>query len=186
MRPLTARERRLVAIGLLIAAFGLIWLALVQPLVGGFFDRAARRDQLTAAYQRNQRLIAALPAWRAAAEAQRRDAARFTIPAPAESQAAEALKERVQHLAADEGAPVKAIEDLQTDAAPGMVRVRVDVTLTLTQLYETLRRLEDEGAYVTIDYLSISANAAAASGHGGPLDVRLELSAAWRPAPGHP
>jgi general secretion pathway protein M len=183
MRPLTARERRLVAIGLLIAAAGLLWLGVIQPLVGGFFDRAAQRRQLEATFQRNERLIAALPAWRAAAEAQRRDAGRFAIAAPAEGLAVEALKERLQKLAADEGFALKGVEDLQADAAPGTVRMRADFTLTLTQLCETLRRLENEGAYVAIDYLSISANAAASSGRTGPLDVRLELSAAWRPAP---
>jgi general secretion pathway protein M len=186
MNPLTARERRLLAIGILVVALGLFWLALLQPLVGGFFDRAEQRRQLTDTYLRNERLIAALPVWRTAAEAQRRDAGRFAILAPAESAAVEALKERIQHVASDEGFTVKGLEDLQSDAGPGAVRVRADATLTLTQLYETLRRLENEGAYVAIDYLSVSADAAATSGRSGPLDVRLELSAAWRPGGARP
>jgi general secretion pathway protein M len=186
MNPLTPRERRLLAIGILAAVIGLLWLGLLQPLVGGFFDRAGQRRQLEDSYLRNERLIAALPTWRAAAEAQRRDAGRFAILAPAESAAADLLKDRIQRLAADEGFPVKGVEDLQADAGPGAIRVRADVTLTLTQLYETLRRLENEGAYVAIDYLSVSADAATASGRSGPVDVRLELSAAWRPGPSHP
>jgi type II secretory pathway component PulM len=186
MNALTARERRLLAIGLLVIALGLVWLGIVQPLVGGFIDRAAQRRQLGDVYLRNERLIAALPVWRAAAEAQRRDAARFAILAPGEAAAAEAMKARLQRLATDEGFAVKGVEDLQADAAPGDVRIRADATLTLTQLYETLRRLENEGAYVAIDYLSVSADAAASSGRSGPLDVRLELSADWRPGGSRP
>jgi hypothetical protein len=141
---------------------------------------------LGATFQRNQRLISALPTWRAAAEAQRLDSARFVIFAPGEASAVEALKARFQKLASDEGFPVTAIEDLQADAAPGAVRLRADFTVTLRQLCETLRRLESEGAYVAVDYLSVSAAAGASSGRLGPLDVRLELSAAWRPARGRP
>ena len=182
MRPMTPRERRLLAIGVLIAGVALLWLAGIQPLVGGFIDRAAQRNELRNTYMRNQRLAAALPAWRIAAESQRRDASRFLIPAAAQPLAAEALKERVQKLASDEGFPVTGIEDLQGDAAPGIVRVRADFTLTLTQLCETLRRLENEGAYVAIDYLSIAANDGTAGSRLGSLAVRVELSAAWAPA----
>lgn len=180
MRPLEPRERRIVAIGLLVAAVALVWLALIGPLVGGFFDRAERTRQLTATYQRNERVIAALPIWRSAAEAQKRDAARFVIVAPAEASAVEALKERFQRLATDGGFAVTGIDGMPADAAPGMVRVRADFTPTLTQLYETLRRLENEGPYVAIDYISVSSSHTTPDGGLGPLDVRLEFSANWR------
>jgi len=186
MRPMTPRERRLLAIGVLIAGVALLWLAGIQPLVSGFIDRAAQRDELRNTYRRNQRLAAALPAWRVAAERQRRDSARFLIAAAAEPLAVEALRERIQKLASDEGFPITGIEDLQGDAAPGIVRIRADFTLTLTQLCETLRRLENEGAYVAVDYLSIAANDGTAGGRLGSLAVRLELSAAWGPARGRP
>ena len=186
MRPLSPRERRLVAVGVLIAIVGLVWLAILQPLVGGFLDRAEQRRQLTVTYQQNQRLISALPVWRAVAETQRRDAARWVIPAPAEALAAEALKERFQKLATDEGFAVAGVEDLQADSSPGTVRMRVDLNLTLAQLTDTLKRLENEGAYVAIDYLSISVPSDTAGGTPGLLNVRLEFSAAWRPARGRP
>jgi general secretion pathway protein M len=180
MRPLEPRERKILAIGLLIAAIVLFWAALVWPLVGGFFDRAERTRQLTEACQRNERIITAMPVWRAAAEAQRRDAARFVIVAPAEASAVEALKERFQRLATDGGFAVTGVDGVQADAAPGTVRVRADFTPTLGQLNETLRRLENEGAYVAIDHLSVSASHSTAEGALGPLDVRLEFSADWR------
>jgi general secretion pathway protein M len=184
MKPLTARERRIAAVGLLVLAVALVWLLLIGPLAGGFLDRAAERRDLRAAYQTNARLVAALPAARAAAEAQAKSAPRFAVPAVSETLAIEAVKERLLRVAADEGVAVKAMDDLQAEAAPGEIKMRVDLTLTLNQLIETLRRLENEDAYVVVDYIAVSADRSLAAGRLEPIDVRLELSTAWRPIRG--
>ena len=181
MREMSAREQRLVAVALLVCVVALMWLAIVGPIVDGFSRRAAERDQLQSLLQRNERLIAAAPAWRAEADRQRRSADRFSINAPSERLAAEVLKARIQRLAADEGFNITAIQDQEGAAAPGEVRVRADEELTLTQLCDSLRRLETEGAYVVVDFLSISADRALVSGHEAPLDVRLEFTEAYRP-----
>jgi general secretion pathway protein M len=180
MNPLTPRERRILALGLLVMALALVWLAVIQPLAGGFIDRARQRQDLAGAYHRNARLIASLPALRAQAEAQRALAPRFAILAPSAPAATQAFMDRLRHLAADEGIAVKGMEDLQADAPAGAVKLRADLTLTLTQLYELIRRLQSEDAYVAIDYLSVSADRSFAAGRLNPLDVRLELSAAWQ------
>ena len=182
MRTLNPRERRIVAVGILVLAIGLVWLILIGPLVGGFMDREAQRRELRASYLRNEKLIAALPALRVSAEAQRRTDPRFAVAAHSESEALESLKERLQHLSTDEGFAVNATEDLEADAPPGTIMLRADLTLTLTQLYETLRRLESEDAYVVIDNISISADRSFAANRLAPLDVRLELAANWRPS----
>jgi hypothetical protein len=180
MREITDRERRVIALGLLILAIGLGWLLIIGPFVGGFVDRAAERRDESAAYQRNARLIASLPALRAAYEAQSRSASRFGVTAPTQSLAVEALKERLARLSADQGFAIKAVDDLQADSPTGWIRLRADMTATLTQLCETLRRLQSEDAYVDIDDLSISADRSFAAGKLMPLDIRLELSAPWR------
>ena len=186
MRPLTARERRLLALGLLVLAIGLVWLVVIGPFVGGFVDRAHERRELWATHQRNDRLIGSLPALRTLAEAQRRLAPRFEMAAPSEAAASEAFKDRLRRVATDEGFVVRGIEDLPTDLPPEVVKVRADFTLTLTQLHETLRRLQSEDAYVVVDYISVSADRSLAAGRLAPLDVRLELSTAWRPTRGRP
>jgi general secretion pathway protein M len=186
VRPLSPRERRLVALGGLAAALAVLWLALIGPLIGGFADRAAERAQLAATYQRNQRLMTALPVWRRLALTQARTAGRFAIGAPSESLAVESFKERLQKLAADEGFAISSVQDLQADAPTGDVRIRADMQLTLTQLCDTLRRLETEGAYVVVDYLSISADRAFATGRAAPIDVRLELTSAYHPSGARP
>lgn len=181
MRPLASRERRLLALGILLAVVAVFWLAVLGPLIGGFFDRAQARRDLIATYQRNERVVRSLPRWRELAEAQRRTADRFAITAPNEQQAVEALKERILHLAAEDGYSVSAVQDLQANAAAGQVKVRADLLLSLRQLYASLRRLGAEGTYVVVEYISISADRAFATGHAAPLAVRLELSADWRP-----
>jgi general secretion pathway protein M len=179
MRPLTARERRLVAVGLLLAAVALVYLVVIGPLVGGFLDRAAQRRELIADYQRDQRMIASIPVWRRAAEAQRASGARYGLVAPSEQMAVEALKDRMTRLAVDEGFQITAMQDLQADAPTGEARVRADLQLSLTQLNESLRRLETEGPYV-VEYLSVSADRALATGRSSRLVVRLEVGAPWR------
>ena len=181
MRPLQPRERRFLAVGLLVAALGLVWLAIVSPLVGGFFTRADERRELIATYQRNQRVMAQVRVWRALANEQRMNTSRFVIAAPTQQLAAEALKSRLAKLAAAEGFTITALSDLAADAPAGKVRLRADLQLTLSQLYESLRRLETEGSYVVVEYLAVSADRALATGRSSLLAVRLEVTAAYRP-----
>jgi len=181
MRPLQTRERRLLAIGLLAAALGLVWLVIVSPVVGGFFARAAERRELISAYQRNQRVMAQVRVWRALGDEQRNNASRFAVTAPSQQLAAEAVKDRLAKLAADEGFTISALSDLAADAPTGKIRLRADLQLTLPQLYESLRRLETEGSYVVVEYLAVSADRALATGRSSPLAVRLEITAAYRP-----
>jgi hypothetical protein len=180
MRPLSARERRLVAIALLLAVVAVVWFLIVGPFVGGFFDRAAERRELIASHQRNQKTMASIPIWRKAAEAQRRHAERYAIPAQSEQLAVEALKEHLASLATNEGFQITAIQDLDPDSPAEEAKVRVDLQITLTQLNESLRRLETEGPYV-VEYLSVSADRALATGRSSRLLVRLEVGAPWRP-----
>ncbi|MBV9994443.1 MAG: type II secretion system protein M [Caulobacteraceae bacterium] len=182
MKPLTKRERRLVALGLLVVSAALVWMVVVQPFAFGFLDRAAQRRDLQAQYARNVRLIASLPALRAEAEAGRRNASRFAVAAPSDALAAEALKERLQRLSTEAGFTVTAMGDLPPGA--GLVKVRADLTLTLAQLCQAIRRLESEDTYVVVEYLSVSADRSRIAGRLAPLDVRLELAAGWRPAKG--
>ena len=180
MKPLTKRERSLVAVGLLVLALGLVWLLVIGPLVGGFFDRAEQRRELRATYARNTRLVASIPVLRAEAEAQAATASRFATTAPSQALAVEALKERLQRLSTDQGFILKTVDDLQSDTPRGSIKLRADLTLTLSQLCETLRRLQSEDAYVVIDSLSISADRSFAAGRLEPLDVRIEVSGLWR------
>lgn len=181
MKPLTPRERRLVAVAVLVGLVAVLLVGVVGPLVAGFADRARERTELQLEYRRNARLLASVAATRASALRQRTDADRFSVTAPNAQAAAEALKARIQRVAADEDFAISSAQEEADDSGRSRVRIRIDAVLTLTQLCDSLRRLESQGAYVIVDYLAVTADQALASGREGPLTVRLEFTGAWRP-----
>jgi general secretion pathway protein M len=180
MNSLNPRERRLVAIAILIGVVAVVWLGLLSPLIGGFAARQAQRQTLLATYQRDQRLLDAIPVWRAEAEAQKKTQGAYAVEAPSQLQAQEALKQRLGAVMTEAGASAPTVQDLQADLPSGWVGARADAQLSLAQLNDSLRRLESEEPYVVVDYVSINAERSFRSGHAGPLDVRLELSAPFR------
>lgn len=187
MNSLNPRERRLLAVAVLIGVVAAGWLGLFSPLIGGFVARQAQRQALLATYQRDQRLLDAIPAWRAEAEMQKKTQGAYAVEAPSQLQAQEALKQRLGAAVTAAGASAPMVQDLQADLPSGWIGARADAQLTLAQLNSSLRRLESEEPFVVVDYLSINAERSFRSGHAGPLDVRLELSAPFRlSSPGQP
>lgn len=182
MRPLAPRERRLVAVGLLVGAAAGLWLGLLSPVIAGFEARAGRRAEQLARYQANQRLLDSLTTLRVEAMEQRRTAALYQITAPTEALAVDALRQRVASLLAADGGTVGAVQPVSVDVPAGWVSVRADGQVNLTQLTAAIRKLENEPPYVVVEYISLGADRAAASGHAAPLDLRLQVSALFHPA----
>jgi type II secretory pathway component PulM len=180
MRPLQPRERQIIAVGILILIMAVLWFGLVDPLIGGFISRAEDRNDLLAAYQRNERVLAGIPAWRAKADEQKTTQAQYAIIAPTKVLAAESLKQRLNRMVAGAGGSVQAISELPAQAPDGWVRVRVDLQLTMSQLYKSLNRLENEAPYVVVGYVSVVADRAVQTGHLATMDVRIEVSAPVR------
>jgi general secretion pathway protein M len=184
MNHLSLRERRLVAVLILVALIAGVWFFAVSPVLAGFTARQAERQSLLALYQRNQRLLDAVPVWRAEAERQKRSASTFAVVATSDLQAQEALRDRITNAVLAVGASAPSVQDRQGDIRPGWIGARADVQLTQDQLNQSLRRLETEEPYVVVDYISITAERAFRSGRAEPLDVRLDVSAPFRPAAG--
>lgn len=181
MRRLSQRERRLVAVGILLALLGLVWLAVAAPILGGFAARQDERESMRLAYARNQRAIASIAAYRRQADEQRRTAPRYAVAAPSALLASDLLRERITRTVGQSGGRLTAIQDLQA-ATPGWLRVRADAQLTLVQLVTLVRRLENEEPYLIVDYASVSANEAVRTRRLAPMDTRLEISARHQPA----
>lgn len=182
MRALEPRERKLIAVAILVAACAGVWLLILSPLIGGFIDRADERAQLTATYAGNARIMAALPLWRREAEQQRRTQDAFAISAPTPALAAEILKTRLSGVVSQEGGSVKSVQNMEDGAAAGLVSVRASLDLTQSQLYRILGRLENEEPYVVVEYLSVAADRGFQPGSAPPLDVSIEVAAAVRGA----
>lgn len=173
-RSLSPRERGLVAILILVAVIGLIWLAVVGPILSGFSDRAAQRTLLTRQYQQHQRIIGSIPRLRRQAERQREQVRNVVMTAPTKAAALTSLLDRVQKTIEDVGGEVRAVDDATDDEAA--VRARVSVRMTLGQLTTVLTRLENEPPYLAIESLDISADQAVISGRLDLMEVGFDIS----------
>lgn len=182
MRPMALRERRLVAVGVLVGLVGAAWLLVVGPILGGFQARDQERQAMIERHERNQRLLGGVAAFRATRVLQRQSRPAFRITAPTPAMAAEALKQRLITRLGEAGGTVTAAQEVKSDVPAGWVSVRADVTMNLTQLNTCLRRIENEAPYIVVDYASISADQAFQTGRPGPLVVRLQISALHAPA----
>jgi type II secretory pathway component PulM len=180
MRPLEPRERQVVAIGILVLAIVIVWFGLLQPVFGGFIGRAEERSELTETYKRNARVLAGISTWREQAEEQSSTQSQFAIVAPTKALAVENLKQRLSRMANLVGGSVQTVSELPAEGGDDWVRVRVDMQLTMSQLYKSLNRLENEAPYVVVGYVSVVADRAVQTGHLATMDVRFEVSAPVR------
>lgn len=179
MRPTSARERRLVAILLLVAAIALPWFAIVAPILDGFATRAERRDQLALRYAHNLRIIASIPRLRRYAEAQRAAVRAARIEARDAESGRLWLAARVQQAIEQAGGTFR--EGADGEGRGGWAKVRVAARMTTPQLVAALGRLQNDPPWIVIDSLSVTANDALATGQSSDMDVEIEASVPFSP-----
>lgn len=172
MSTLSARERRLIAILILVAAIALLWIGIISPIASGFSDRAEQRDRLAQVYANNARLIGSIARLRKLAEAQRADRDRYRIVAPTLLAANEALKARLSDAVTDAGGQTRSVQEV--DAEPGRVSAWIEGRMTLPQLVATLETLENSTPLLALSSLSVSADPAATATRPDTLNVRIE------------
>lgn len=184
MTSLSDRERRLVAILILIALIALGWLAIVSPILSGFETRAAERERLALVQASNERLINNVARLRRTAEAQRANRARFHLIAPTPEAASEQLKDRVSALIGEAGGEVRALQDVET--AQGRIELRIEARVGGAQLARLLERLQNAEPLLIVRSLSVSAPGALGAEASAPssrnLDIRLDVAASHSPA----
>jgi hypothetical protein len=178
VRPLSLRERRLVAVAILIALIAAIWLGPVSYVIDGFLARADERDTLMTQYERNGRIVASIPLWRRQIQAQEREATQFTLASPTAPMAGQQLKQRLESEISVVGGLLRSSAIVDT-AGPGRVGVRGEADLSMSQLNQLLSRLQNGQPYVVIEHLSVDASRALQTGHVAPMAVRIQLAAAY-------
>ena len=174
MRPLAPREARLVALGLLALLLGLVWLAVVRPILSGFDTREAQRQQLLFDWQRGERVIGAMRLTRTALRAQHADAADYAIEAPSAALATDLLRERVVNVARANHATVAGVQE--TQAAPGTVAVRADLALAPDRIAPFVAAIENGKPWPVVEQFGVVAEGGAQSGGAGSVTVRLDIS----------
>lgn len=182
MNALNPRERRLIALLILVAAIALAWLGVIRPVLDGFAARGEARAALQLQWARDERAIAALVPTRRLAEAQRAARSSFVLAAATPAAAGDALRERLGATVSALGGELRAVEDVAPP--PGFVRARLDARLSTPQLVRLLERVQNEPPYLIVESLTIATEPVTRPGLPSPLDIRLELAAATAaPAP---
>lgn len=183
MTSLSDRERRLIAVLILVAVIAVGWLAVLSPIISGFQARAAERERLALVQASNQRLIDNIARLRRQAEAQKADSARFHIIAATPEAAAEQLKDRLSALLSAGGGEVRAMQDIE--AGEGRVELRIEARVGEGALVALLERLRNAEPLLIVTALSIAApgaDPAAQSSQTRQLDVRIDVAASHSPA----
>jgi len=173
MNQWSPRERRFVAVGILVALLLVAVFGVVLPITSGFSDRADQRERLADELQRGDRLLASRAFWLAAAARQRADRARYAIVAPTPGAATEIATERATAVIHSTGGEVRSIRE--QPSTPGLSRLRVEARLSLTQLLAALRIFES-GQLTPVIVVSIDAGQASGAGRLAPLEVRIDLA----------
>ncbi|MEO0031001.1 MAG: hypothetical protein RIS94_759 [Pseudomonadota bacterium] len=175
MRPLSPRERKLVAVLILVGAIALVLLAVIGPIVDGFAARDRQRMLLGQTFHANERRIGAIDALQAEAERQQSAMQALLMTAPNADEAGEALRERIEAVAEAEGAQVKASEALPADGT--WARAAIDARMSHAQLATILARLNALRPALATDAMTVIADDALTNYKSDLIDVRLEASA---------
>ncbi len=179
MRPLSSRERKLIAVLILVLAVSLVLTIVIGPVVSGFTERAARREALVQTFHANERRIGSLNALQAEAERQPGQMRALLLAAPDADEAGEALRERIETAAQDAGGDIKASEAVPTEQ--GWARAAIDARMSHAQLATLLARLNALKPALAVDSLTVIADDALTNTRSDLLDVRLEATAPFVP-----
>lgn len=180
MRPLSPRERKLVAVLILVLVISAALMLVIGPVVSGFAERAARREALIQSFQANEKRIGSLSALQAEAERQVGEMPLLFMAAPDPEEAGESLRERIEAAALEAGGDVRASEALPADQ--GWARAALDVRMSHRQLAGLLTRLNSLKPALAVDGLTVIAEDALTNPGSDLLDVRLEATAPFVPA----
>lgn len=174
MSSLNQREQRLIAVLILLLLMASVWLALLTPLLDGYAARRAERVQVAETYQRNERLIAAMPRIRRQFEAQRIDRARFTLAATSRETGADLLRQRLQRSFEQSGASLSSVGDAP---APGhWVAASAEGAASLDQLVRLLAALHNEPPFLVVTGLTVVADRAFQSGKLDVMNVKIDVA----------
>lgn len=180
MRPISARERRLIALLILTAAIAAGYLLVVAPIAAGFQTRAERLDRLALTYAHNLRTIATIPRLRGDAERARAASASFAAMVPNVAAGRDSLKDRLQRAVANVGGEFRDAGD--AEAGPGWARTRASARMTLPQVSAALAQLQNQPPWLVVETVGITAGNALVPGQSPVMDVEIEASVPLRPA----
>jgi general secretion pathway protein M len=156
---LTGAAGRALAVLLLVALAGLLWIAAAQPLLDWHADRAETLERKVRTLHRMTALAETLPQWRALwADATSLPASRPALfDGISDPLAAATMQGAVQELARQSGAAINSLEVLAVEPRGSYRRIalRVSAEGSLPVMTELLRRLGDASPAIVVDQLTL-------------------------------
>jgi type II secretory pathway component PulM len=180
MTGVSPRERRLVALAILVAVVTSVWLVAVVPILNGFAARQEARDAAAQTLRENARAIAAYQDTRLKLADLHRAAPAWAFLAPSPPVATEQARVRVSRAVADSGGVLETLRD--QPGRPGLVQLQGDARIDLIGLQSLLRHLEDDRPAGVVSALVVAAPDATTAQHASSLQVRFDVSFSYVPS----
>jgi uncharacterized protein YggE len=184
MIDISARERRLLALAILVLVVAVIWVAGVAPILNGFAARQEARDAAIETLRHNARGIADYSDVRLQLEDVRRTVPNWAVQASSRPAATDLARRRISQAVADSGGVLDALRDQPGQA--NLIRLQVDARIDLNGLQTLLRHLENDRPAGVVNSISVAAaDATTAQPVSSPsvssLQVRLDVSFSYVP-----
>jgi general secretion pathway protein M len=162
----TGRRGQITAVGVMLAAIMLLWVAIISPLIGFYSGRADRLAEQQAVMHRMEQLVASRQALteRAADLGDVAPTKGALLDGSSIPVATAALQGLVQETATTAGASLTSVESLPGETGTGYRRVGVKLALSASWpvLIHFLQALQDSDTPMAIDDLQIHTAAEAA------------------------
>lgn len=162
----TGRRGQITAVGVMLAAIMLLWVAVISPLIGFYSGRADQLDEQRAVLHRMEQLVASRQALteRAADLGDAAPTKGALLDGSSIPVATAALQGLVQETATTAGASLTSVESLPGETGTGYRRVGVKLALSASWpvLIHFLQALQESDTPMAIDDLQIHSAAEAA------------------------
>ena len=154
-------RQRLLALGLLLAAIGLCWLVVVEPIADAFAgqqEEIAQSHQLLSAYERRIALRPVVEARLAELKSHESSATGLIGGGSAELAAAN-IQNVVKALIESEAGQIRSAQNLAPVSADGFQRIEIqyDVSLPMTRLKSIVYRIETGTPFLFVDGIDMRA-----------------------------
>ncbi len=180
MMNLSLRERRLLALAILVAVVALVWLAAVVPILNGFAARQDARETAVETLREDGRAVAAYQDIRLKLADLRRTAPAWAVVAASAPAATEQARARVNRAVADSGGVLEALRD--QPGRPDLIQLQGDARIDLIGLQALLRHLEADHPAGVVSALVVAAPDATMAQHAPSLQVRFDVSFSYVPS----
>jgi hypothetical protein len=172
---LTLRERRLVAIGILVALVVGTCLLLIAPVARSFAVRDSERQSLLAQYAKNASNINNMRHWRREADRQSQTKNRYSVQAASRQEAVEILREQIIRQFVKIGGEVRNCQEIEAPA--GWLRVRLAARLDIFKIERGIRTFQNQMPFAVVQTATVTGDRFATANPSQTLDIKLEISA---------